>query len=69
MAVTREQIGQVEEYRGHKIVAHLAGPDLLGYVDDVELSGFYLNTAAVSAAGQRYIDGKIKDQEKKGQSK
>lgn len=60
MALKRKLVGKPEEYRGRKITARHMGPDLLGYVDDIELSGFFLDTEAVQAAGQRYIDAEIK---------
>lgn len=69
MPVERQQVGQTESYKGRKIVARLAGPDLLAYVDGIELSGFYLNTAAVSRAGRRHVDAEIKAEEEKAKKK
>lgn len=60
MAIERKIVGE-SEYRGSKITVRRMGPDLLGYVDGVELSGFFINTAAAIAGGERYIDQQIKE--------
>lgn len=60
MSIVRKEVGQPTHYKDHLITATLAGPDLLGYVDGIELANFYINTAAVVAAGKRYVDDKIK---------
>ncbi len=65
MAVSRPQAGRDMLYRGRVIVARHCRPDLLGYVDDVELNGFYKDTAAVWRAGVRYVDEKIKADEER----
>lgn len=56
MAVQREIVGDVEEYRGRVLAARFMGPDLLGYVDETELSGFFRTAEAARAAGRRYVD-------------
>lgn len=61
----RRQVGDAERYHGRRLSAHFLGPDLLGYVDDIELSGFYLNVEAALAAGRRYVDDQIKEEAKK----
>lgn len=65
MTVERKVIGEPQVYKGRTITAKFIGPDLLGYVDDIELSGFFLDTEAVQAAGERYIDAEIKAEEEK----
>jgi len=64
MAIERQIVGK-SEYRGSEITVRHMGPDLLGYVDGVELSGFFINTAAAIAGGERYIDQQIKEQNAK----
>jgi hypothetical protein len=58
----RRQVGDAERYHGRRLHAAHMGPDLLSYVDDVELGGFYLNVEAALAAGRRYVDGQIKEE-------
>jgi len=36
------------------------GPDLLAYVDGVEMPGFYLSVEAAHAGGKRYVDAQLK---------
>lgn len=61
MAVERKIVGK-SEYKGSEITVRHMGPDLLAYVDGAELSGFFLNTAAAIAGGERYIDQMLKEQ-------
>lgn len=49
-----------EIYQGRKLVARFCGPDLLAYVDAIELSGFYLDTRAAMLAGKKHVDAEIK---------
>ena len=56
MTVKRQQVGAVEHYRGHAIRMTLLGPDLLCYVDGVELQPFYETVRAARAAAEHYID-------------
>lgn len=52
----REPVGNAESYRGRELEVRFMGPDLLAYVDGVELSGFFLNREAALGAGRRYVD-------------
>jgi len=54
--IVRRQVGVTEQYHGRALVARFMGPDLLAYVDDVELGGFYTDVEAARAAGRRYVD-------------
>lgn len=56
----RRQVGDTLTYHGAKIRALHMGPDLLCAVDDVELSGFYLNVEAAHTAGRAYVDAERK---------
>jgi len=56
----RKQVGPTETYHGRKLTARYMGPDVLGYVDDMELSGFFLDVEAAHAAGRRHVDAEIK---------
>lgn len=64
MGVERKIVGK-SEYKGSEITVRHMGPDLLGYVDGVELSGFFTNTAAAIAGGERYVDQMIKERNAK----
>lgn len=63
--VQRQSIGAPELYRDRLISVRLMGPDFLAYVDDIELSGFYISPNAAVAAGQRYVNDDIKNRTKK----
>lgn len=65
MAIERKVVGEPVQYQGRTITARYMGPDLLGYVDDMELSGFFLDLAAVRAAGQRHVDAEIKAEQER----
>lgn len=65
MAIERKVVGEPAQYQGRTITARHMGPDLLGYVDDVELSGFYLDVEAVRAAGRRYVDAELKAEDER----
>lgn len=58
----RKQIGPAEAYRGSRLTTHYMGPDLLLYVDGVEMPGFYLNQEAAHRAGRIYVDAQLKAQ-------
>jgi hypothetical protein len=60
MAIERKQVGETETYHGRKLRARFMGPDLLGFVGDMELSGFFLDVEAAHAAGRRHVDAEIK---------
>lgn len=66
MAIVRELIGKPIAYKDHLIEARRMGPDLLCFVDGVELPNFYLNVAAVESAGVRYIDDKLREVKQNG---
>jgi len=60
MSLIRKQVGAAEAYRGSKLTAHYMGPDLLAYVDGVEMPGFYLSVEAAIAGGRRYVEAQLK---------
>jgi len=60
MSLIRKQVGAAEAYRGSKLTAHYMGPDLLAYVDGVEMPSFYLSVEAAHAGGKRYVDAQLK---------
>lgn len=61
----RKQVGDAERYHGRRLTAHYMGPDLLSQVDGVEMSGFYRDVESALAAGRRYVDAQIKEEEKR----
>lgn len=63
MSIQRKVVSTAE-YRGSHITVRHMGPDLLSYVDGVELSGFFISTAAAIGGGERYIDQQLKEKEK-----
>lgn len=63
MSVIRKQVGAAEAYRGSKLTAHYMGPDLLCYVDGVEMPGFYLSVEAAHRIGRMYVDAQLKEEE------
>lgn len=65
MAIQRQPVGDVVPYRGRWLRVAYMGPDLLGYVDYVELSGFFLTVEAAIKAGKRYVDDEIKAEQDK----
>jgi hypothetical protein len=65
MALIRKQVGDAERYEGRRLVARFMGPDLLAYVNDVELASFYINVESAIAAGRRYVDDEIKEAAKR----
>ncbi len=50
-------------YKGHEIEVRRMGPDLLAYVDNVELPGFYIDTQAAVRGCTQYINQIIKEQQ------
>lgn len=62
--VTRKLV-RTETYREHRLEVRHLGPDLLCYVDGEDLNSFYINANAAIAGGQRYVDAKLKAQEKR----
>ena len=60
MSIERKLIGEPERYKGRLLTVRHMGPDVLGYVDDTELSGFFLNPEAARAAGRRHVDAELK---------
>lgn len=64
-AVTRRPVGDPVLYRGSSIIARYIGPDLLCEVDGNELPNFYINRTAAINAGQRFIDARASEREKK----
>lgn len=65
MSIQRRQVGSTELYHGRKLTARYLGPDLLAYVDDVELNAFYTDVESARAAGRRHVDAEIKEEEKR----
>ena len=65
MTLTRRMIGKPESYLGRKIVIRHMGPDLLCYVNDVELGGFYTDAKAARDAGIRHVDAEVKAQKER----
>lgn len=63
-SLQRRQVGDAERYHGRRLTAHYMGPDLLAFVDGVELGGFYRDVEAALAAGRRHVDAEIKAQKK-----
>jgi hypothetical protein len=63
--IQRPLVGLPELYRDRLIAVRFMGPDFLAYVDDEELSNFFISPQAATAAGQRYITDAIKAKENK----
>lgn len=59
MTIVRKLISS-ESYQGRRLSARHMGPDLLAYVDDMELSGFYVDASSAIAAGKRHVDAELK---------
>lgn len=58
MPIERKPVGEMT-YHGRKIEVKFMGPDLLAYVDGIELSGFYLDSQAAYVAGQKHVDAEL----------
>lgn len=65
MAIERKKVGKTERYKGSDIEVRFMGPDLLAYVDGMELPNFYLDAEAARAAGRRYVDEEQKERKAK----
>lgn len=65
MSIQRRQVGKTELYEGRELRARYMGPDLLAFVNDVELNGFYLSVEDAHAAGRRHVDAEIKAEKKR----
>jgi hypothetical protein len=65
MSIKRKQVGDAERHHGRRLHASFMGPDLLANVDGIELPAFYLSVEAAIAAGRRYVDDQIREEEKK----
>lgn len=64
MSLQRQIVGSPELYRGSTITVRLLGPDYICYVDDVEMSAFYLTPGAAVSGGQRYVNERMKERGK-----
>lgn len=51
-----------EKYEDRTLEVRHMGPDVLGFVNGIELSGFFIDVSAAIAGGQRYVDAEIKVQ-------
>lgn len=56
MGIVRKQIGEGIEYKGRELVARFMGPDLLLYVDGVQVGNFFIDRPSAIDAGVRYVD-------------
>lgn len=61
----RKQVGAAEMYLGRSLTALYVGPDLIAFVDKIELSGFYINRESALIAGRKHVDAEIKAKESK----
>lgn len=60
MSKIKRKLIRSESYQGRTIEARWMGPDLLCFVQGVELGSFYIDAQAAIEGGQRYIDADIK---------
>jgi hypothetical protein len=60
MSKIKRKLIRSEAYQGRTIEARWMGPDLLCFVQGVELGSFYIDAQAAIEGGQRYIDADIK---------
>lgn len=65
MSKIKRKLIRSESYQGRTIEARWMGPDLLCFVQGVELGSFYIDAQAAIEGGQRYIDADIKAQQDK----
>jgi hypothetical protein len=56
MSFKRKTVGEVEQYKGHRVSALFCGPDLLCSVDGMEIGSFYLTVEGAKRAGRSYVD-------------
>ena len=61
MTIQRKLV-RSETYEGRTLEARHMGPDLLGFVNGVELSGFFVDARAAIDGGKRFVDAEIKAQ-------
>lgn len=61
MAGLHRRVISTDVYEGSRIESRYMGPDLLAYVEGVELAGFYIDAGAARRACARYVDAKLKD--------
>ena len=64
MSIVRQPAGPPQIYRDHLIQVRIMGPDILCYVGEIELSGFFISEGAAVAAGQRHINAEIEAKDK-----
>lgn len=64
MSIERKIVATSEYLGSHIVVRHM-GPDLLVYVDDSELGGFFVNVPAAIAGGHRHVDQQLKEERAK----
>lgn len=57
-----------EDYHEHLLEARFMGPDLLSFVDSVELPNFYVDVEASLRAGRRFIDAQEKEEREKAET-
>lgn len=62
MSVNRPTVGEPHVYKGSVVTATLISPDLIGYLDGLEMPHFYMTLAAVRVAGEKMVDAKLKEQ-------
>jgi hypothetical protein len=64
MTVQRKIVSE-SAYRGKKIKVCFMGPDYLAYVDDREMSGFYISEQAAIGGAQTFINEELEAAGKK----
>jgi len=63
--LTRRLIRQ-QSYLGRSLEARYLGPDLLAFVNGIELASFYIDAQSAIDAGVRYVDEEEKAKAKRG---
>ena len=53
-------------YKKHVIDIKYIGPDLLCYVNEIELPNFFVNIRSAIEAGKRFVNEKLKEEKKNG---
>lgn len=66
VSLTRKLIRR-ESYQGRMLEARFMGPDLLAFVDGIELNCFYLDAQAAIDAGKRHVDAELKAEREKAE--
>lgn len=64
MGVKRKLI-RSEPYQDRTLEARYLGPDLLAFVDGVELGSFYIDAQAAIDGGKRFVDADAKAQQER----